>query len=152
LVVVDDHHLLFSYGTLQRPEVQVATFGVELTGEADAVVGHRLGEVTIEDPHVIAVSGSAVHPALVPAHQPEAEVAGTVYALTDEQLARADEYEVDAYTRVEVLLRSGRTAWVYAPRRHPGRPPRRSTATTIRPPVRPRAGRRRDVPSSAGRR
>jgi hypothetical protein len=89
-------------------------FGAELAGEADAVVGHRLGEVVIEDPHVIEVSGSAIHPALIADGSPDAEVKGTVFLLTEEQLARADRYEVDAYRRVEVPLRSGRTAWVYA--------------------------------------
>jgi len=107
-------HLLFSYGTLRQPDVQRSVFGTELAGESDAVIAHRLGQVTIEDPHVIAVSGSATHPALVPDDTPGAEVPGTVFTLTDEQLAAADNYEVDVYRRVEVPLRSGRTAWVYA--------------------------------------
>jgi gamma-glutamylcyclotransferase (GGCT)/AIG2-like uncharacterized protein YtfP len=107
-------HLLFSYGTLQQPEVQRAVFGADIAGEADAVVGHRLGEVVIEDPQVVEISGSAIHPALIPDSKPEAEVEGTVLTLTTDQLAQADDYEVDAYHRVEVPLRSGRTAWVYA--------------------------------------
>jgi gamma-glutamylcyclotransferase (GGCT)/AIG2-like uncharacterized protein YtfP len=107
-------HLLFSYGTLQQPEVQRSVFGAEIGGESDAVIAARLGEVVIEDPHVIEVSGSAVHPALVRDDAPGSEVPGTVFALTDEQLSAADDYEVDAYRRVEVPLRSGRTAWVYA--------------------------------------
>ena len=39
--------LLFSYGTLQQPEVQLATFGRELTGHRDAIVGYDLDYVTI---------------------------------------------------------------------------------------------------------
>lgn len=89
-------------------------FGAEVAGELDAVIAHRLGEVTIDDPHVIEVSGSSVHPALISDDTPGAEIAGTVFSLCDEQLAAADAYEVDAYRRVEVPLRSGRTAWVYA--------------------------------------
>lgn len=107
-------HLLFSYGTLRQPEVQRSVFGGEVPGESDAVTGHRLGEVKIEDPRVVELSGSAVHPALIPDHGSGAEVPGTVFTLTDEQLAAADDYEVDAYRRVEVPLRSGRIAWVYA--------------------------------------
>ena len=106
-------HLLFTYGTLRQSEVQRAVFGVDIAGEADAVVGHRLGEVVIEDPHVVEISGSAIHPALIPDDNPGAAVEGTVLTLTTGQLAQADEYEVDAYHRVEVLLRSGRNAWVY---------------------------------------
>lgn len=107
-------HLLFSYGTLQLPEVQRAVFGAPADGEPDAIVGHRLGEVVISDPHVIALSGKAVHPVLMPDDDPDAEVRGTVFTLDDTQLAAADDYEVDAYRRVRMPLRSGREAWVYA--------------------------------------
>jgi hypothetical protein len=36
-----------------------------------------------------------------------------VFRLDDAELAAADEYEVDAYVRVRVPLRSGRAAWTY---------------------------------------
>jgi len=36
-----------------------------------------------------------------------------VFAVDAADLAAADEYEVDDYTRVAVPLRSGREAWVY---------------------------------------
>ena len=107
-------HLLFSYGTLQLASVQRAIFGRTLDGEPDAVIGHVLTDVHIEDPAVIEASGSAVHPGLKPSDDREAAVDGTVYTLDDDQLAAADDYEVDAYVRVAFPLRSGRTAWVYA--------------------------------------
>jgi hypothetical protein len=50
--------LLFSYGTLRQPEVQRATFGREIDGRSDAIVGYDLDYVTITDPHVVATSGS----------------------------------------------------------------------------------------------
>lgn len=56
--------LLFSYGTLQQPEVQLATFRRELAGHRDAIVGFDLNYVTITDPHVVATSGSDRHPIL----------------------------------------------------------------------------------------
>ena len=104
--------LLFSYGTLRQPEVQHTVFGRELDGRPDAVAGYRLGTVTITDPAVIATSGSAVHPVLLPA-APESGVPGTVFTLTATDLAAADDYEVDDYTRVLLPLRSGAKAWVY---------------------------------------
>ena len=107
--------LLFSYGTLRLPEVQLATFGRLLDGHDDAVLGHRLAWVTITDPHVVATSGSDRHPILVQADDPDAVVEGTVLRITEAELAAADEYEVDDYTRVQVPLRSGGRAWVYAP-------------------------------------
>jgi gamma-glutamylcyclotransferase (GGCT)/AIG2-like uncharacterized protein YtfP len=103
---------LFSYGTLRQPEVQLATFGRLLDGVPDAVVGYRLEMLTITDPAVIETSGSDRHPVLRRSDD-AAAVEGTVFAITDEELAAADEYEVDDYVRVSVPLRSGGSAWVY---------------------------------------
>ena len=105
--------LLFSYGTLRQPEVQRATFGREIDGRPDAIVGYDLDYVTITDPHVIATSGSDRHPILKPTDRPGAAVEGTVFAISEEDLAAADEYEVDDYVRIAVPLRSGPRAWVY---------------------------------------
>jgi hypothetical protein len=35
------------------------------------------------------------------------------YAVTAAELAAADAYEVSAYKRIEVVLKSGKSAWVY---------------------------------------
>ncbi|MGE5566442.1 MAG: gamma-glutamylcyclotransferase family protein [Parcubacteria group bacterium] len=102
---------LFSYGTLQLPEVQFANFGRELEGEPDALEGYVLSTVVIGDPAVVEVSGLAEHLILVPGDGPPIE--GVAYALTDEELAAADDYETSAYRRVEVALKSGRRAFVY---------------------------------------
>lgn len=104
--------LLFSYGTLRQPEVQQAVFGRLLRGRAAEIAGFTLAEVTITDPAVIATSGSAVHPVLVPA-DPAAGVPGTAFEVGDDDLLAADAYEVDDYTRVLLPLRSGDEAWVY---------------------------------------
>ncbi len=112
MAVMSTSELLFSYGTLRQREVQLATFGRELDGELDAITGFELDYVTITDPDVVATSGSDRHPILKPAAS-GAAVEGTVFAITEAELAAADEYEVDDYVRVAVPLRSGRTAWVY---------------------------------------
>lgn len=104
---------LFSYGTLRQRDVQLATFGRELAGQHDAIVGFELDSVVITDPHVIATSGSARHPVLMPTDNRDSAVEGTAFAVTAADLAAADHYEVDDYIRVQVPLRSGRTAWVY---------------------------------------
>jgi len=104
--------VLFSYGTLRQREVQLTTFGRELDGAADAIIGYRLEWLTITDPHVIETSGSDRHPILKPGTSDDA-VDGTVFEVTDTELIAADEYEVDDYRRVQVPLRSGKRAWVY---------------------------------------
>ena len=105
--------LLFSYGTLRQPDVQRATFGREIDGRPDAIVGYHLDYVTITDPHVIATSGSDRHPILKPTDRADAAVEGVVFEISEADLAAADEYEVDDYRRITVPLRSGGEAWAY---------------------------------------
>ncbi len=104
---------LFSYGTLQKPDVQRKTFGRTLEGRHDAVIGYRVETLKITDAAVIETSGSDEHPILVPSLTPGAQIEGSVFVVSASELAAADDYEVDEYTRIEVPLASGRTAWVY---------------------------------------
>ena len=104
---------LFSYGTLQQREVQLATYGRELEGRHDVLTGFRLAPLPITDPHVIAVSGKAVHTIARATGDPVDRLPGMVFELTEAELEATDAYEVDAYSRIEVTLESGRTAWVY---------------------------------------
>ena len=105
---------LFSYGTLQQKNVQLANFGRELTGCQDILPGYVVGEIEITDLRVLKESGNAIHPILRFTGNSSDEVAGTVYELNDAELAQADNYEVDAYIRVSACLKSGTDCWIYA--------------------------------------
>lgn len=104
---------LFSYGTLQLPEVQRANYGRLLEGSPDALPGHRLEPVEIDDPEVVRVSGKPVHTIARATGNPADRVAGVLFLLSGAELEATDAYETAAYTRVEARLESGRTAWVY---------------------------------------
>lgn len=105
--------LLFSYGTLQLPEVQLAQFQRLLDGEDDAMPGFAQSMVEITDPDVLRKSGQRFHPIVSQTGNPADSVAGKVFAVTPSELTAADEYEVADYKRVLVALMSGRDAWVY---------------------------------------
>ena len=106
--------LLFSYGTLQYKSVQIANFGRELTGREDALPGYARRMVPILDPRVVASSGESHYANAEPSANPEDAVHGTVFVVTEQELAAADLYEEDAdYRRISVTLRSGDQAWVY---------------------------------------
>lgn len=107
--------VIFSFGTLQLPEVQRALFGRTVETAPDALLGYVIGELRITDPEVIAVSGSDVHPALRAGTEQDA-VRGVALKVSSEELAAADRYERMSYRRVSVTLLSGRTAWVYLPK------------------------------------
>ncbi|MGE5117659.1 MAG: gamma-glutamylcyclotransferase family protein [Betaproteobacteria bacterium] len=105
--------LLFSYGTLQQHNVQLATFGRLLEGREDELVGFEQSLVPIEDAAVVAASGKTHHPIVRYVGSADARVRGTVFEVTEAELASADRYEVAAYRRVAADLASGRKAWVY---------------------------------------
>jgi gamma-glutamylcyclotransferase (GGCT)/AIG2-like uncharacterized protein YtfP len=104
---------LFSYGTLQLEQVQLATFGRKLDGQADEMPGYSLTMLKIDDPEVVATSGKTHHPVVTFTGNSSDRVIGAVFAITPEELAHADDYEVDAYRRDRVTLASGVSAWVY---------------------------------------
>jgi gamma-glutamylcyclotransferase (GGCT)/AIG2-like uncharacterized protein YtfP len=105
--------LLFSYGTLRQAEVQMASFGRRLAGQPDALPGYASVMLEITDPDVVATSGLKFHPIVVETGNPADEVAGTLFSITEAELAAADAYEVSDYKRIEVVLKSGKSAWVY---------------------------------------
>ena len=104
---------LFSYGTLRQRKVQLATFGREIPGAPDALYGYRLAPLTISNPNVVELSGKAVHNIAVATGNADDCVEGIVFELTQAELEAGDRYEADAYSRIEVTLHSGRSAWAY---------------------------------------
>lgn len=105
--------LLFSYGTLQQHDVQLATFGRILSGQPDAIIGYSQTMVAIDDPDVVETSGKTHHPIVRYCGDIHERVPGTVFEITLAELDQADRYEVSAYKRVAANLASGGTAWVY---------------------------------------
>jgi hypothetical protein len=105
--------LLFSYGTLQIPEVQLDTFGRLVESEDDVLPGYTVDYAEIEDARVADLSGHSVHPIVRPTGNPLDKVVGKVLWVTEDELDASDEYEVALYRRVSVTLASKRAAWVY---------------------------------------
>ncbi len=106
--------LLFSYGTLQQPAVQLSTFGRLLEGQPDELTGFEQSLLEIDDPEFVATSGKAHHAIVKFNGRQDSRVRGTVFEVSDSELASADRYEPAGYTRVRATLASGREAWVYA--------------------------------------
>jgi Gamma-glutamyl cyclotransferase, AIG2-like len=98
--------LLFSYGRLQRKDVQIATFGRELTGRQDFLPGYIR---TITD------AEGWLYFNIEPSATSEDSVSGTLFEITEQELASADKYGKDRkYHRIGVTLRSGVQAWAYS--------------------------------------
>ncbi len=104
---------LFSYGTLQQENVQLATFGRVMGTIKDSLPNYHIELLEISDPEVVKTSGKTHHPIAIPSNEPESSVNGTLLEITEEELLQSDRYEVKEYKRVRSLLASGTNAWVY---------------------------------------
>ena len=104
---------LFSYGTLQLKNVQKETFGRNLVGKKDSLLGYKLESLKIKDPSVLEISEAKTHPIIRFTGTNVDVVEGTVFEVTSDELLEADNYEVEDYKRIEVILKSGIKSWVY---------------------------------------
>ncbi|WP_405379941.1 DUF4286 family protein [Maribacter sp. LLG6340-A2] len=111
LEVVDEYfvqrstatHLLFSYGTIQQLDVQLGVFSRPLVGFEDELAQYTVSEEKI----------AGLYPTLQHTGNTNDVIKGQVYTLTHQELQKADEYEGEAYQRIQIELGSGRNAWVY---------------------------------------
>lgn len=104
---------LFSYGTLQLREVQLANYGRPLDGTPDVLAGYRLITLPDRDPDAVRISGTKTHMVVRATGDPNDRVAGVVFLLNPDELAATDRYEGSDYGRAELTLESGRRALVY---------------------------------------
>jgi gamma-glutamylcyclotransferase (GGCT)/AIG2-like uncharacterized protein YtfP len=103
---------LFSYGTLQQEDVQLRTLGRRLDAQPDELIGYEPSMMTAEHSQVASETGEAHANVLFVGGT--GGVAGMVFDVTEEELARIDEYEMAfSYARIVAKLASGRRAWVY---------------------------------------
>jgi gamma-glutamylcyclotransferase (GGCT)/AIG2-like uncharacterized protein YtfP len=107
--------LLFSYGTLQQKKVQLIIFGRLPAGEADELPKFERASVKINDAKIEAELGTEYYASVTFNGKDASRVDGTVFEITDAELAAADRYEkASNYVRGAATLASGRQAWIYA--------------------------------------
>ncbi|PXY45803.1 gamma-glutamylcyclotransferase family protein [Flavobacterium hydrophilum] len=99
---------IFSYGTLQSKEIQMQVFNKLLIGTPDQLAGYKLKDLQIEEEF-----GIEDYFVATPSENPSDAVDGIVYSISSADLAKADQFESNAYKRVEITLKSGIVAWIY---------------------------------------
>jgi gamma-glutamylcyclotransferase (GGCT)/AIG2-like uncharacterized protein YtfP len=104
---------LFSYGTLQKDDVQMQLFGRLLTGAKDILEGYKIASIEIKDEAFLAKGEEKFQQTLIRSNDAADTIEGTVLEISQEELIRADKYEPDNYKRVKVTLLSGKAAWIY---------------------------------------
>lgn len=101
---MESKEYLFTYGTLQEKNVQFSIFQRYLSGEAAMLPGFVIAKKKV----------LGQYPVLEHTRNTADLLAGTVYELAPHELILADVYEGTGYQRIEVILQSGKKAWVYA--------------------------------------
>lgn len=99
---------LFSYGTLQSKEIQMQVFNKLLIGTEDQLAGYKLKALQIEEEF-----GMEDYFVAMPSDNPQDAVQGIAFAVSSDDLIKADQFESNAYKRVPITLQSGTTAWIY---------------------------------------
>ncbi|MBO9690609.1 gamma-glutamylcyclotransferase family protein [Chryseobacterium sp.] len=104
---------LFSYGTLQKEQVQLETFGRLLEGQKDILSGYKINMLEITDPEVLRKSGQKYHPVLQFSGNKDDQIEGMLFDVSETEILQADEYEVDDYKRIETIFKSGKKGFIY---------------------------------------
>lgn len=108
---------LFSYGTLQREDVQLKLFGRKLTGSKDVLKGYVIAPVEITDENFLSKGENKNQLIAMVSENSFDTIVGTVFEVTGEELKHADSYEPDNYVRIKITLASGLEAWIYTDNR-----------------------------------
>ena len=104
---------LFSYGTLQKEKVQMELFGRILQGSADMLRGHQTATIEIKDESFLSKGEEKHQQTLIATANNNDIIKGTVLEITVKELQLTDTYEPDNYKRIQVMLDSGKEAWIY---------------------------------------
>jgi gamma-glutamylcyclotransferase (GGCT)/AIG2-like uncharacterized protein YtfP len=98
---------LFVYGTLCEAQVQQRLFKRTFSVLMDKLSGYRVNRITLD---------GVDYPIAIP--DAGSQIMGQILTLSQAELVEADEYESDAYQRLQVILVSGQSAWVYCSSAH----------------------------------
>jgi gamma-glutamylcyclotransferase (GGCT)/AIG2-like uncharacterized protein YtfP len=96
---------LFTYGSLQFPDIQEKLFSRTLSGTPDTLVDYGKRKIEIE--------GEIFNIADL---RPGSKIDGIVYELNEKELQKSDIYEGSDYKRIKVKLLSGVESWLYIAR------------------------------------
>lgn len=100
---------VFSYGTLQNPEVQMELYQRVLEGQSERLSGYVLESINLPDSSFNYIT----YPIAKPTGNPQDIIEGFVFYLSEHELKITDTYESEAYARVQIKLDSGIEAIVY---------------------------------------
>lgn len=104
---------LFSYGTLQKENVQLKLFKRLLIGTKDILPGYKTSSIEIKDKTFLSKGEQNIQQTAIPSNDKNDTIEGTVFEISTTELLIADKYEPGNYKRIKVKLLSGKKVWIY---------------------------------------
>ena len=104
---------LFSYGTLQKEEVQLKLFGRLLNGTSDILEGYKVVKIEICDEAFLAKGEDKFQKTVEPTGICGDFIEGTVFEVSEDELRIVDAYEPENFHRIKIKLSSGKNAWLF---------------------------------------
>jgi len=95
---------LFIYGNLKKPEIQKKVFGRAAESSEDSLKGYKISQININ---------GEIFPILINSKKPYDFALGFVLEVSEEEFKKIDEYGGEEYKRIQVVLSSGKEAWVH---------------------------------------
>ena len=86
---------LFSYGTLQKDNVQPELFGWLLNGTKDTLKGCKFSSIEIKGESFLSKGEQKDQLTVIPSNDNNDSIEGTVFGVSEEELLLADNYEPD---------------------------------------------------------
>jgi gamma-glutamylcyclotransferase (GGCT)/AIG2-like uncharacterized protein YtfP len=93
---------LFIYGTLINPKIQKNIIGHIINGIPDILKRYEKSAIEIDNEK---------YPIIIP--NKNKIVSGFIIEISNDELKKIDEYEGVEYKRIEIVLQSGISVWVY---------------------------------------
>jgi gamma-glutamylcyclotransferase (GGCT)/AIG2-like uncharacterized protein YtfP len=106
------NELLFSYGILQEERVQLKLYNRIVIMTADRLIGFEKRKIEITDTDFLS-RGENKYQTILIKNPGASPVNGMVLELTEKELALTDAFEPVNYKRVNIVLESGKKAWLY---------------------------------------
>ena len=85
-----------------------------LQGETDILSGYKVSSIEIKDELFLLKGEEKYQQTVIITKNKNDKIKGTVFEITKEELLLADKYEPNNYTRIKIVLESGKEAWIYA--------------------------------------
>ncbi len=95
---------VFAYGTLKDGKIRKYLLSRNVPAKKDSLSGFRIDQISLD---------GICYPVAIRDPFNKKVIHGVFFKVNEREIKLLDEYESDAYKRIQVILNSGKEAWLY---------------------------------------